>query len=202
MLDFYVFYDICLTSFSNNNLEVGQNPASFFRKEEKMQKHHLQDMLEPVIEALGYETIRILTIGQVNPTLQVMIDVKDYSREINVEDCAKVSRALSATLDEKDPIKDKYSLEVSSPGLDRPLTKPEHFVRFKDYVIKVETINEVEKRKRIKGINLGLNENNEVRVDMDGKEYVIAFDNISKAKIVITDELWEKYQAEHEAIEL
>ena len=167
-----------------------------------MQKHSLQDMLEPVIEALGYETIRILTIGQVNPTLQVMIDVKDCSREINVEDCAKVSRALSATLDEKDPIKDKYSLEVSSPGLDRPLTKPEHFVRFKDYVIKVETINEVEKRKRIKGINLGLNENNEVRVDMDGKEYVIAFDNISKAKIVITDELWEKYQAEHEAIEL
>jgi ribosome maturation factor RimP len=180
----------------------GNDPASFFRKEEKMQKHSLQDMLEPVIEALGYETIRILTIGQVNPTLQVMIDVKDYSREINVEDCAKVSRALSATLDEKDPIKDKYSLEVSSPGLDRPLTKPEHFVRFKDYVIKVETINEVEKRKRIKGINLGLNENNEVRVDMDGKEYVIAFDNISKAKIVITDELWEKYQAEHEAIEL
>ena len=202
-LAFCFFYGIYVLSFIIVLIwKWGNNPASFFRKEEKMQKHHLQDMLEPVIEALGYETIRILTIGQVNPTLQVMIDVKDYSREINVEDCAKVSRALSATLDEKDPIKDKYSLEVSSPGLDRPLTKPEHFVRFKDYVIKVETINEVEKRKRIKGINLGLNENNEVRVDMDGKEYVIAFDNISKAKIVITDELWEKYQSEHEAIEL
>lgn len=159
-------------------------------------------MLEPVIDQLGYETIRIITIGQVNPTLQVMIDVKDYSREINVEDCAKVSRALSAVLDENDPIKDKYSLEVSSPGLDRPLTKPEHFARFKDYVIKVETINEVEKRKRIKGLNLGLNENNHIRIDMDGKEYVVAFDNIAKAKIVITDELWEKYQAEHEIIEL
>ncbi|MBQ7304247.1 MAG: ribosome maturation factor RimP [Alphaproteobacteria bacterium] len=167
-----------------------------------MQKHHLQDMLEPVIDALGYETIRIMTIGQVNPTLQVMIDVKDYSREIDVEDCAKVSRALSAVLDEKDPIKDKYSLEVSSPGIDRPLTKPQHFNRFKDYIIKVETINEVEKRKRIKGTNLGLNENNQICVDMDGKEYVIDFDNISKAKIVLTDELWEKYQAEHETIEL
>ena len=167
-----------------------------------MQKHHLQDMLEPVIEGLGYETIRILTIGQVNPTLQVMIDVKDYSREIDVEDCAKVSRALSAVLDEKDPIKDKYSLEVSSPGLDRPLTKPEHFARFKDYVIKVETINEVEKRKRIKGLNLGLEENNNIRIDMDGKEYVVNFDNISKAKIVITDELWEKYLSEHENVEL
>ena len=159
-------------------------------------------MLEPVIEDLGYETIRILTIGQVNPTLQVMIDVKDYSREIDVEDCAKVSRALSAVLDEKDPIKDKYSLEVSSPGLDRPLTKPEHFARFKDYVIKVETINEVEKRKRIKGLNLGLEENNNIRIDMDGKEYVVNFDNISKAKIVITDELWEKYLSEHENVEL
>lgn len=167
-----------------------------------MQKHHLQDMLEPVIDALGYETIRILTIGQANPTLQVMIDVKDYSREIDVEDCAKVSRALSAVLDEKDPIKDRYSLEVSSPGIDRPLTKPEHFARFKDYVIKVETITEVEKRKRIKGVNLGLDENNKIRVDMDGKEYVIDFDIISKAKIVLTDELWEKYQAEHETIEL
>ncbi len=167
-----------------------------------MQKHYLQDMLEPVIANLGYETVRIMTIGQVNPTLQVMIDVSDGSREINVDDCAKVSRALSAVLDEKDPIKDKYSLEVSSPGLDRPLTKPEHFVRFKGYTAKVETINEVDKRKRIKGVILGLDENNNVHIDMDGKEFVVAFDNIAKAKIVITDELWEQYQAQQEAVEL
>lgn len=167
-----------------------------------MQKHYLQDMLEPVIANLGYETVRIMTIGQVNPTLQVMIDVIGGSREINVDDCAKVSRALSAVLDEKDPIKDKYSLEVSSPGLDRPLTKPEHFVRFKGYTAKVETINEVDKRKRIKGVILGLDENNNVHIDMDGKEFVVAFDNIAKAKIVITDELWEQYQAQQEAVEL
>lgn len=167
-----------------------------------MQKHYLQDMLEPVIANLGYETVRIMTIGQVNPTLQVMIDVPDGSREINVDDCAKVSRALSVVLDEKDPIKDKYSLEVSSPGLDRPLTKPEHFVRFKGYTAKVETINEVDKRKRIKGVILGLDENNNVHIDMDGKEFVVAFDNIAKAKIVITDELWEQYQAQQEAVEL
>ena len=167
-----------------------------------MQKHYLQDMLEPVIANLGYETVRIMTIGQVNPTLQVMIDVPDGSREINVDDCAKVSRALSAVFDEKDPIKDKYSLEVSSPGLDRPLTKPEHFVRFKGYTAKVETINEVDKRKRIKGVILGLDENNNVHIDMDDKEFVVAFDNIAKAKIVITDELWEQYQAQQEAVEL
>ncbi len=167
-----------------------------------MQKHYLQDMLEPIIDDLGYETVRILTIGQVNPTLQVMIDVKDGSRDITVDDCAKVSRALSTVLDEKDPIKDKYSLEVSSPGLDRPLTKPEHFARFVGYTAKVETINEVDKRKRIKGEILSLDENNNVHMDMDGKEFVIAFDNIAKAKIVITDELLARYQEEQDAIEL
>lgn len=167
-----------------------------------MQKHYLQDMLEPVIDNLGYETVRILTIGQVNPTLQVMIDVKDGSRDVTVDDCAKVSRALSAVLDEKDPIKDKYSLEVSSPGLDRPLTKPEHFSRFVGYIAKVETLNEVDKRKRIKGEILSLDENNNVHMNMDGKEFVIAFDNIAKAKIVITDELLARYQEEQDAVEL
>lgn len=167
-----------------------------------MQKHYLQDMLEPVIDNLGYETVRILTIGQVNPTLQVMIDVKDGSRDVTVDDCAKVSRALSAVLDEKDPIKDKYSLEVSSPGLDRPLTKPEHFSRFVGYTAKVETLNEVDKRKRIKGEILNLDENNNVHMNMDGKEFVIAFDNIAKAKIVITDELLARYQEEQDAVEL
>lgn len=167
-----------------------------------MQKHYLQDMLEPVIDNLGYETVRILTIGQVNPTLQVMIDVKDGSRDVTVDDCAKVSRALSAVLDEKDPIKDKYSLEVSSPGLDRPLTKPEHFSRFVGYTAKVETLNEVDKRKRIKGEILNLDENNNVHMNMDGKEFVIAFDNIAKAKIVITDELPARYQEEQDAVEL
>ena len=167
-----------------------------------MQKHYLNDMLEPLIADLGYETVRIITIGQVNPTLQVMIEVADGSRDINVDDCAKVSRALSAVLDETDPIKDKYVLEVSSPGLDRPLTKPAHFDRFKGYSAKVEMLSEVNGRKRIKGIIKGLDEQNNILMDMDGTEFVIAFDNIAKAKIIITDELWEKYQAEHEADEL
>ncbi len=158
-------------------------------------------MLEPVISNLGYETIRILTVGQVNPTLQIMIDVADGSREINVEDCAQVSRALSAVLDEKDPIKDAYSLEVSSPGIDRPLTKPEHFKRFASYLAKVETINEVEKRKRIKGKIISIDNQNNVHIDMDGKEYIIAFDNIAKAKIILTDELLAKYEAEQKNLE-
>jgi ribosome maturation factor RimP len=167
-----------------------------------MQKHALQDLLEPVITEQGFETIRILTVGKENPTLQVMIDVADGHREINVEDCAKVSRALSAVLDEKDPISGQYSLEVSSPGLDRPLTKAAHFERFKNYTAKVELYHEVEKRKRLKGLIKGVDAENRVHIDMDGQEYVTDFDNIAKAKIVITDELWEKYQNEHENDEL
>ena len=158
-------------------------------------RHPLADMLEPIIEKLGYEVVRIMTIGQANPTLQIMIDKTDGT-EITVNDCAKVSRALSETLDEKDPISDRYNLEVSSPGLDRPLTKPEHFVRFAGNVVKIETDELVENRKRFKGVLNGM-ENLTVLLTMEGTEYRLPFETISKAKIVLTDELLAKWEAEH-----
>jgi len=158
-------------------------------------RHHLADMLEPVIENLGYETVRIMTIGQANPTLQIMIDKTDGT-EITVDDCAKVSRALSEVLDEKDPINDKYNLEVSSPGLDRPLTKLEHFIRFSGNEVKIETSAVVNGRKRFKGVLSGV-EGENVLLKMDGTDYEILFEDISKAKIVLTDELLAKWEAEH-----
>lgn len=166
-----------------------------------MQKHYLQDMIEPVVEKLGYELVRVMTIGQANPTLQVMIDVKNASRDITVDDCATVSRALSDLLDEKDPIKERYSLEVSSPGLDRPLTKPAHFKRYEGYLAKVETEEKVENRKRFKGKIVRADEQNIV-VDMENVEYTIPYSAVAKAKLVITDELWEEYQSAHEAVEI
>jgi ribosome maturation factor RimP len=166
-----------------------------------MQKHYLQDMIEPEVEKLGYELVRVLTIGQANPTLQVMIDVADNSRDITVDDCAAVSLVLSDLLDEKDPIKDKYTLEVSSPGLDRPLTKLKHFVRYKGYDAKVETDDKVDNRKRFKG-KIADVDNNNVVIDMENTLYTIPFALINKAKLVITDELWEEYQAAHNAVEL
>ncbi len=153
-------------------------------------------MLEPVISELGYETVRVITIGQANPTLQIMIDRLD-GKDIVVEDCAKVSRKVSEVLDEKDPIKDQYNLEVSSPGLDRPLTKPEHFARFAGYEAKVETDELIENRKRFKGKIISIDGENTIRFEMDGTEYAIPFDAVSKAKIVITDELLQKYVDEH-----
>ena len=164
------------------------------------QKHPLQDLLEPVITGLGYEVVRILTIGQKNPTLQIMIDRLD-GKDITVEDCATASRAVSAVLDEKDPIKDQYSLEVSSPGLDRPLTKIEHFKRFSGYEARIETAVEVEKRKRFKGVLGNVDEQNRIHIDVDGTDYAIAFDDISKAKLILTDELLQG-AAEAQAVEL
>jgi len=161
----------------------------------------LESIITPVVEGLGYEPIRILLSGNVRQTLQVMIDVKDGSRDINVEDCATVSRALSKVLDEKDPIKNEYSLEVSSPGIDRPLTKPHHFACFEGYEAKIETIEAVDSRKRFKGKLLGVDKQNNIHINMDGKEYTLAFENIAKAKLVLTDDLLAKYEAEEENIE-
>lgn len=160
-------------------------------------KHQLQDLLEPIIEGLGYELVRIMTIGQKNPTLQIMIDRKDGT-DINVDDCASVSRAISEVMDEKDPIEDQYSLEVSSPGLDRPLTKLEHFKKFLGYETKIETGAEVMGRKRFKGKTVQVDEKENISLEMEGQVYVIPFAEINKAKIVLTDELLAAYMAAHE----
>lgn len=160
-----------------------------------MEKHVLQDMLEPVIEKLGFETVRILMTGSQNPVLQVMIDDADAKRDITVDDCAKVSRALSALLDKTDPIEGQYQLEVSSPGIDRPLTKPQHFRRFQGNLAKIETITPVENRKRFKGEILNIDEKDNIHLQMDGQEYVLPFENISKAKLVLTDELLPAFEA-------
>ncbi len=179
----------------------GQKPR-FFVKEKMMQnKHPLENMLTPVINQLGFDVVRILTIGQKNPTLQIMIERKDRT-DIVVDDCATVSRAVSEVLDEKDPIKDQYNLEVSSPGLDRPLTKAEHFQRFAGYEAKIETSVEVDTRKRFKGRILSLDDKENIHFDMDGKEWIIPFEAVSKAKLLITDELLAKYAENHPEIEL
>ena len=153
-----------------------------------MQAHPLDKLLTPVIEGMGYEVVRIMTIGVQNPTLQIMIEPQDQ-RNLNVDDCAKVSRAISAILDEKDPISGEYTLEVSSPGIDRPLTKPQHFARFAGYEAKIETAETIDGRKRFKGKILALENGRLIKFDMDNTEYSIPFDAISKAKLLLTDDL-------------
>ena len=96
-------------------------------------------------------------------------------------------------MDEKDPNDGEYYLEVSSPGIDRPLTKPEHFARFVGYEAKIETDETVEGRKRFKGKIVALEKGDVVRFLMDDKEYLIPFDFIAKAKLVLTDDLWNEF---------
>ncbi|MBE6448448.1 MAG: ribosome maturation factor RimP [Alphaproteobacteria bacterium] len=148
----------------------------------------LEEQLSPIIENLGFEVVRIMTIGVKNPTLQIMIERKDRENLV-VDDCALVSRAVSDLLDELDPIEGEYSLEVSSPGLDRPLTKFENFQRFTGYEAKIETKVEVDGRKRFKGIIAKTEDSEKIYIEMDGKEYEILFDDISKAKLVLNDAL-------------
>ena len=191
--------DICVDNMTILSKVEPRGPA-FLLEGKYMQKHYLQDLIEPVVTKAGYELVRVMSIGQVNQTLQVMIDKLDGT-DITVDDCAKVSRLLSDMLDEKDPIADKYSLEVSSPGLDRPLTTIEHFKRYTGYEIKLETEEKVENRKRFKGKITEVADNN-VILAAEEATYTIPFDLIAKAKLVITDELWEEYQSAHEAVEI
>lgn len=162
-------------------------------------KHHLHDILEPIVAELGFELVRVLTVGNVNPTLQVMIERQDR-KNIVVDDCAMVSRAISAILDEKDPISGAYTLEVSSPGIDRPLVNLENFVRFSGFEAKIETDIEIEKRKRFKGRIVRV-DNDDIILLMDGKEWTIPFDAVAKAKLLLTDELLKAAEAEAEAEE-
>lgn len=165
-------------------------------------KHPVEDIVAPIIDSLGFDIVRISTIGNQNPTLQIMIERKDR-KDVIVEDCATVSRAISDILDEKDPIEGEYSLEVSSPGLDRPLVTLEHFERFAGFEAKIDTAAEVNGRKRFKGKILSVDDKQNIHFEMDEEEYVIPFEAVNKAKLVLTDELLNEYMDAHpEAVEL
>ena len=98
----------------------------------------IQQIIAPSVEAMGYEIVRVQVSGTQRPTLQVMAERKDDAA-MTVEDCADISRAVSALLDVEDPISCAYTLEISSPGIDRPLTRPKDFERFAGFEARIET---------------------------------------------------------------
>lgn len=146
------------------------------------------ELAEPVAEALGLEIVRVRVMGGKKTTCQIMTERQDG--DVNVADCARLSRALSAVFEEVDPIADEYDLEVSSPGIDRPLTTLAHFARWEGFEAKLELDRLVEGRKRYRGLLAGV-EDNAVLIDLAGEEEtaVIPFDWISDAKLVLTDAL-------------
>jgi ribosome maturation factor RimP len=150
----------------------------------------LAEIITPTIEALGYELVRVRLMSGKYKILQIMADRPEGG--IIVDDCAKISTAVSAVLDVEDPIEDNYTLEVSSPGIDRPLTRLKDFEMWADYEARVETTELIDGRRRFKGILRGI-EGDEVLIELDdGKEPVtigLQFDWLSDAKLILTDEL-------------
>ncbi|AZQ69412.1 ribosome maturation factor RimP [Silicimonas algicola] len=150
----------------------------------------LSEIVSPVLEDMGFELVRLRLMGGKSPTLQILADKPDGG--IEVDDCAKISTAVSATLDVEDPIEDAYALEVSSPGIDRPLTRLKDFEVWKGHEAKIETHEPIDSRKRFKGELQGV-ENGEIliEIDVNGVPTVIGlqFDWLSDAKLVLTDDL-------------
>ncbi len=150
----------------------------------------LAEIITPVIEDLGYELVRIRLMSGKQTTLQIMADKPDGG--IEVDDCAEISNAVSATLDVEDPILDAYTLEVSSPGIDRPLTRLKDFENFEGYEAKIETAELIDGRRRFKGELAGI-EGDEVLINIpEGSETItigLQFDWLSDAKLVLTDDL-------------
>ena len=150
----------------------------------------LAEIITPVIEDMGFELVRVRLMGGETATLQIMAQRPDGG--IEVDDCAAISTAVSATLDVEDPIVDAYNLEVSSPGIDRPLTRLKDFDTWDGYEVKLETTEMIDGRKRFKGPIRGT-ENGEalIEIEVAGETQTIGleFDWISDAKLVLTDEL-------------
>jgi ribosome maturation factor RimP len=141
----------------------------------------------PSIEAEGFELVRVkLTIGEPQ-TLQIMAERID-GEQMTVKHCAGISRLVSAILDVEDPIPGTYTLEVSSPGIDRPLVKEKDFERFAGYEARLETTAPVDGRRRFRGRLDGIGEAG-VRIAVDGVTAVVPFEMIDRAKLVMTDAL-------------
>ncbi|MEL7490536.1 MAG: ribosome maturation factor RimP [Pseudomonadota bacterium] len=145
-------------------------------------------LIAPVVDAEGFELVRVRVSGAKNLTLQIMAERPD--KTMTAEDCARLSRALSPVLEEADPIEGKYALEVSSPGIDRPLTRFSDYADWEGYEAKIELNRLVEGRKRLRGVLAGVEEAS-VLFDIDGEDEtaMIPFDWIAGGKLVLTDQL-------------
>ncbi|NND50024.1 MAG: ribosome maturation factor RimP [Rhizobiales bacterium] len=156
---------------------------------------HIANVAEPVIEDMGYRLVRVQLSGQHGTTVQVMIERPDGTLEIS--DCVAVTRVLSPLLDVEDPLPGGYHLEVSSPGIDRPLARPGDFERWAGYEAKIEVRELLAGRKRFRGLIEGFADG-EVRLEMeieglDDTQIVgIPFDLIHSAKLVMNDDLLKR----------
>ena len=148
----------------------------------------LERMIGPEVKSLGFDLVRVMMIGGISdPTLQVMAERPD-TRQLDIADCEIISRRLSVLLDSDDPIEGSYRLEVSSPGIDRPLTRLRDYSDWAGHEARIRFAEPVNGAKQASGIIEGV-EGNTVRVATTMGERTIDFANIASAKLVLTDKL-------------
>jgi ribosome maturation factor RimP len=148
---------------------------------------HIAQTIEPSLAAMGYRLVRVAITSGRRPTLQIMAERLD-DRPMTVDDCAQISHSVSALLDVADPIAGAYMLEISSPGIDRPLTRPEDYDRFSGFEARVELARPIGGRKRFRGRLLGTAAG-KVRLATEAGEAELPLEDVARAKLVLTDEL-------------
>jgi ribosome maturation factor RimP len=158
-------------------------------KTKTAEDRELLELLEPVAQAEGLEIVRLRLMGGNTRRLQIMAE-RPSDHDISIDQCAMLSRAFSAVLDAADPINGEYALEVSSPGIDRPLTRLEDFETFEGLEAKIELDRLAENRKRFKGELAGIDGDN-VCINLEGEEetLLLPFAWIAEAKLVLNDKL-------------
>jgi ribosome maturation factor RimP len=144
-------------------------------------------LVAPTLDAMGYDLVRVKMSHGIRPALQIMAERRDGTGT-TIDDCAKISRAVSTVLDVEEPLAGAYSLEVSSPGIDRPLVQSGDFARFKGHLAKITTRRPIDGRKRFRGRLLGVAESLVV-IEVEDEPREIPLDNIISAKLELTDEL-------------
>lgn len=152
---------------------------------------HIKELIAPALADMGFDIIKLQLSGDQRPKLLIMIDRLD-EEAVTVDDCADVSREVSAIMDVEDPIEDRYTLEVSSPGIDRPLARPRDFERFAGFDAKVEMAMPIDGQKRFRGKLLGLVDDHvHLEIEHKGEQVEIAlpFKDVYQAKLVMSDAL-------------
>lgn len=147
----------------------------------------VSSLIEPTLSDMGFDIVRVLLSGKARPTLQVMAEPRGGGG-MTVDDCAAISRAISAVLDVEDPIKGQYTLEVSSPGLDRPLVRRRDFERFAGFEARIETAEPLDGQRRFTGRIDGVMDGR-IRLSRDERTWDIPFESVDRAKLLLTDEL-------------
>jgi ribosome maturation factor RimP len=149
--------------------------------------NQIAQAIEPSLAGMGYRLVRVVVTSGRRPTLQVMAERLD-DQPMTVEDCAQISRSVSALLDVADPIAGAYMLEISSPGIDRPLVRPEDYDRFSGFEARIELARPIDGRKRFRGRLLGTAAGH-VRLAAETGEVRLPLADVARAKLVLTDDL-------------